>query len=77
MNIELILILLLGRLENKINKIYENNNYTSYYLCSTYYLQPKQRQMIIGKVITIGIITVSFMSLYLIGDIIEKRKQSK
>jgi hypothetical protein len=33
--------------------------------------------MIIGKVITIGIITVSFMSLYLIDDIIEKRNRNK
>jgi len=33
--------------------------------------------MIVDKVLTIGIITVSFMSLYLIDDIIEKRKRNK
>jgi hypothetical protein len=33
--------------------------------------------MILGKVITVGIITTSFMLLYLIDDIVEKRKQNK
>jgi hypothetical protein len=33
--------------------------------------------MIVGRVITIGIIVLLFMSLYLIDDMVEKRKRNK
>jgi hypothetical protein len=33
--------------------------------------------MIVGRVITIGIIVLLFMSLYLIDDMVDKRKRNK